>query len=163
MNRTGRKSGTLTGRGRGRPPHRMLKEATAIAIKRGEVIPVPGGRSDAFDIIVCEEFRNVFIRFRWSGADYITSQEVIRQYQREIKRISRMPLTRVMAWEFWLRMSRGKWQFFLVMHDGIVEIREDGTIFYRPVQQVPAADTAGQEAGPAGNEDNPREGMEERE
>ncbi|RPI35372.1 MAG: hypothetical protein EHM53_14065, partial [Methanoregulaceae archaeon] len=53
------------GRGKGRPPHRMLKEAVMIAKKRGGIIRVPGGRSDAFDIIVCEECRNVYVRLRW--------------------------------------------------------------------------------------------------
>jgi hypothetical protein len=157
MSRADRSSGKVLGRGRGRPPHRMLGEATAIAMKRGFVIPVPGGRSDSFDIIVCEEFRNVFVRFRYSGAAYITSQEVLRQYHRDIGRISRMPQTTVTAWEFWLRMSRGRWQFFLVMHDGIVEVREDGSILYRPVLPVPVADTMKEEAGPAADEDRPGE------
>jgi hypothetical protein len=55
-----------------------------------------------------------------------------------------MPLTAAMSWEFWLREPRGKWQFFLVTHDSIVEIRQDGTILYRAVLPVPVADTAGE-------------------
>jgi hypothetical protein len=144
MNRADRKSGRAMSRGRGRPPHRMFEEGAAIAAGRGSVIPVPGGRSDAFDLIICEEFRNVFVRFRWSGAQYISSREVLGQYRRDIARIARMPLTAAMAWEFWLREPRGKWQFFLVTHDSIVEIRQDGTILYRAVLPVPAADTAGE-------------------
>ena len=131
-------------RGRGRPPHRMLREASAIAMKRGEVIPVPGGRSDAFDIIICEGHRNVFVRFRWCGQPYISAQEVLMQYRRDIARIARMPPTAVMVWEFWLRQPRGKWQFFSITHDSIVEIREDGTLRYRAVLPVPVADTAGE-------------------
>jgi hypothetical protein len=119
------------------------------------VIPVPGGRSDSFDIIICEEFRNVFVRFRWSGAQYLSSQEVLGQYRRDITRIARMPLTKVMAWEFWLREPRGKWQFFLVTHDSIAEIRKDGNILYRAVLPVPAADTAGEEGSPGDDEDSP--------
>ncbi|MGB9175458.1 MAG: hypothetical protein WCB46_01815 [Methanoregula sp.] len=54
----------------------MLEEATDIAARRAKVIPVPGRRSDSFDIIICEEFRKVFVWFRWSGAQYITAQEL---------------------------------------------------------------------------------------
>jgi hypothetical protein len=142
-------------RGRGRPPHRMLDEATAIAAKRGDVIPLPIGRGDSFDIIICEECRNVFVRFRWCGAQYISAQEVLRNYQREIKRIVRKPLTKVTAWELWLRMPRGLWQFFLITHDSVVEIRDDGKIQYRPVLPVPVSDIVEEDAGPAENEDNP--------
>jgi hypothetical protein len=42
----------------------MFEEAAAIAAGRGAVIPVPGWRSDTFDLIICEEFRNVLVRFR---------------------------------------------------------------------------------------------------
>jgi hypothetical protein len=65
------------GRGKGRPPHRMLKKAIAIAKKRGGIIPVPGDRSDTFDMIICEESRNVFVRFRWSPTQYLSARNVI--------------------------------------------------------------------------------------
>jgi len=135
-------------RGRGRPPHRMRDDAAAIAARRGAVIPVPGGRSDAFDLIICEECRNIFVRFRWSGSAYISAREALSQYRCDIARMARMPLTPVMAWEFWLRTSRGTWQFFLVTHDSIVEIKENGTILYRAVLPVPVADeVSGENAG----------------
>jgi len=135
-------------RGRGRPPHQMFKDATELAEKRGDVIPVPGGRSDSFDLIICEEFRNVFVRFRVSSLSFACTMDVIRQYQRDIKRMARMPHTRVMAWELWLRLPHDRWQFFLIRPDSIVEIRADGNIFYRPVLPVPVADTAGEKRSP---------------
>lgn|GEM_PF-923636 len=133
-------------RGRGRPPHRMFRDATEIAERRGDVILVPGGRSDSFDLIICEEFRNVFVRFRVSGLQFACTMDVIRHYERDIKRITRMPQTRVMAWELWLRLPHGRWQFFLIRPDSIVEIRADGTILYRPVLPVPVADTEGEKS-----------------
>lgn len=142
-------------RGRGRPPDRMLEEATKIASKRGDVMQVPGGRSDAFDIIICEEFRNVFVRFRRSFMQYMNTLDVLREYRRDITRMVHNPLTLVMAWEFWLRFPRGKWQHFLVRHDSIVEIREDGTILYRAVLPMPVADPAAEKAAPAGDEEHP--------
>jgi hypothetical protein len=131
------------GRGKGRPPHRMLMKAIAIAKKRGGVIAIPGGRSDAFDMVICEEFRNVFVRFRWSATQYLSTRDVMVRYPRDVGRIIRMPLTGVTAWEFWLFEPGDIWQFFLFTHDGLIEIREDGTICYRPVLPVPAADSSG--------------------
>jgi hypothetical protein len=49
-----------------------------------------------------------------------------------------MPLTGVMAWEFRLFGPGDIWQIFPFMHDGLTEIREDGTIFYRSILLVPA-------------------------
>lgn len=135
------------GRGKGRPPHRMLKEATAIAKKRGGVIPVPGGRSDTFDMIICEDSRNVFVRFRWSGTQYLSARDAITRYPRDTGRIVRMPQTGVMAWEFWLFEPGNTWQFFLFTHNGLVEIQGDGTIYYRPMLPVPAADSVGSSPG----------------
>jgi hypothetical protein len=130
------------GRGKGRPPHRMLKEAVMIAKKRGGIIRVPGGRSDAFDMIVCEEFRNVYVRLRWSGTPYLSSRDVLGRYTRDIGRMVRLPQTRVMAWELWLREPQDLWQYFLITQNGIVEIRDDGTIYYRPLLPLPVADEA---------------------
>jgi len=135
------------GRGKGRPPYRMLKKAIAIAKKRGGIIQVRGGRSDAFDIIICEESRNVFVRFRWSATQYLSARDVMTRYQRDVGRIIRMPLTGVMAWEFWLFEPGNIWQHFLFTHDGLMEIREDGSIFYRPVLPMPAAHSAGSTPG----------------
>jgi hypothetical protein len=146
------------GRGKGRPPHRMLKEAIAIAKKRGEIIPVMGGRSDAFDIIICEESRNVYVRLRWSETQYLSSRDILIRYSRDIGRMVRLPLTKIMAWELWLREPQSLWQFFLITHNGLTEIRDDGTICYRPVLPVPVADEAKNstpDGGEYGEGDNP--------
>lgn len=139
------------GRGKGRPPHRMLKEAIATAKKRGDLILVPGGRSRAFDLIICEKLRNVYVRLRWSGTPYLSTRDVIERYYSDIRRMGRLPLTAVMAWELWLREPQDLWQFFLLTHDSLVEIRDDGTIWYRPVLPVPVADEAGNSADDGGN------------
>ena len=135
------------GRGKGRPPHRMLKKAIAIGKKRGGIIPVHGGRSDTFDMIICEASRNVFVRFRWSATQYLSTRDVMTRYQRDVGRIIRMPLTGVMAWEFWLFEPGDIWQHFLLTHDGLIEIREDGSIYYRPMLPVPVAGNGGSSSG----------------
>jgi len=150
------------GRGKGRPPYRMLKKAIAIAKKRGGIIPVQGGRSDAFDMIVCEEFRNVYVRLRWSGTPYLSSRDVLGRYTRDIGRMVRLPQTRVMAWELWLREPQDLWQYFLITQNGIVEIRDDGTIYYRPLLPLPVADEAksSQDGGGYSDGDGPSPDMD---
>jgi len=133
----------------------MLEEATKIASKRGDVMQVPGGRSDSFDIIICEPHRNVYVRYRRSGNYYLNTLEVLREYQRDLTRIARQPHTAVMAWEFWLRLPHGKWQFFLVRPDSIVETQENGTILYRVLLPIPVADTAAEKIPPGGDETHP--------
>ena len=129
-------------RGRGRPPGILLDEAEDIAMKRGEVIMIPGGRSDAFDLILFEIDRNVFVRCRSPVTNIADTLDVLRRYSRDIARMARLPTRKYAAWEFWLRLPRGKWLFFLVSHDSLVEVRPDGTIRYRPVLPVPYAETA---------------------
>lgn len=63
---------------------------------------VPGGRSDTFDMIICEGSRIIFVRFRWSPTQYLSIRDIIGRYPRDIDRIVRMPLTGVMGREFWL-------------------------------------------------------------
>lgn len=75
----------------------MLREAVPIAKKRDGIIRVPGGRSDAFDMIVCEEFRNLYVRLRWSGSRYLSSRDVPQRDHCDIGRMVRLPQTAVMA------------------------------------------------------------------
>ncbi|MGB9175459.1 MAG: hypothetical protein WCB46_01820 [Methanoregula sp.] len=51
--------------------------------------------------------------------------------------------------------ARQQWQFFLVTHNGVVEIQADGTIFYRPVLPAPVQDTARADASEDRNGDSP--------
>ena len=90
------------------------------------MILVPGSRSDAFDLIICEEQRTVFVRFRRSEEPFADPPDILRKYSRDVGRIHRLPLTEVTAREFWLRLKNGKWQFFLVRHDSMIEIQVDG-------------------------------------
>jgi hypothetical protein len=68
-----------------------------------------------------------------------------------------MLLTGVIAWKLWLREPARKWQFFLITHNGVVEILTNGTIFFRPVLPAPVQDTARADAPKDGSEDSPDE------
>jgi hypothetical protein len=121
---------------RGRSPNTALAEAEVIAGRRGEVRLVPGKRGDGFDLIIFEEYRTIFVRMKRSLTTFTWPLEVLHQYQREIAHIHRVPLTVVTAREFWVRHPNGQWQFFLIRHDSIIEIRADGT--YIPQAVIPA-------------------------
>lgn len=132
---------------RGRPPKIGLKEAEVIASRRGDVVLVPGNRSDAFDLILFEPFRTVFVKVKRAVTQVSYPLEILHRYQRELAHLHRIPLTVVTAREFWLRTPRGKWQFFLVRHDSLVEIRADGT--YAPPADLPiVVPSDGNEQGP---------------
>ncbi len=147
-------------RQRGRPPLQALDEAQVIAARRGEVIFLPGGRSDSFDLILCEKFRTIFVRIRRTDLYFAHANEVLEKYHHDIARANRLPLTEVTAREFWLRLKNGTWQFFLVRHDGLFEIRVDGK--YSPRAELPLGvpDDEAQESSPSDGGSSPTENGE---
>jgi hypothetical protein len=136
---------------KGRPPHVTLREAEKIARCRGDVIP--GGRSDAFDLIICEKFRVVFVRVRRTLTRFSWPLEVLAQYRYDIARVHRLPLTDITAREFWLRLPNGTWQFFLVRHDSIIEIEADGNYRQRSDLPVVTAEFTREETLPSHKND----------
>lgn len=120
---------------KGRPPLLTIRDAERIARTRGAVITIPGKRSDAFDLIICEGHRVVFVRVRRTLTQFTSPPDVAHQYRYDVARCCRLPLTEVTAREFWLRLPGGTWQFFLILHTGIVEIAADGR--YSPRTGLP--------------------------
>jgi hypothetical protein len=98
-------------------------------------------------VIIREEYRIIFVRFCWLPTQYLSIRDIIGRYRRDIDRIVRMLLTGVMAWEFRLFGPGDIWQIFPFTHDGLTEIREDGTIFYRSILLVPADESIGSPLG----------------
>lgn len=151
------KTGQCRSRQRGRPPLQALDEALAIAARRGEVILLPGGRSDSFDLIICEKFRTIFVRIRRTDLYFSFANEVLEKYRHDIARAHRLPLTEVTAREFWLRLKNGTWQFFLIRHDGLFEIREDGKYCPRAELPLETPDTAYEEPPSSGDDSSTTE------
>jgi hypothetical protein len=120
---------------RGKPPEKAIDQAAEIAGRRGDFIAIPGTRGDSFDIIIFEKFRTIFVKVKRSLTNFTWAAEVLHQYEREIARVHRVPLTTVTAREFWVRHPSGKWQYFLIRHDSVVEVRADGN--YTPPAELP--------------------------
>lgn len=129
---------------RGRRPLTALIEAEQIALRRGAVRLAPGKRGDMFDLIIFEETRTVLVKVKRSSMHFTNPLELLHQYQPEIARLHQVPLTLVTAREFWIRSPRGKWQFFLIRHDSVIEIQADGTHLSRAVLPVIIPGPAGE-------------------
>ena len=120
---------------RGRRPVNAIDEAVEIARRRGNVEQVTGKRDCAFDFIIIEPDRNVFVKVKRSQISFTYVLEILQRYQREIASLHRMALTSVTAREFWVRSPNGTWQFFLIRHDSVLEIRANG--MYTPCESLP--------------------------
>lgn len=142
---------------RGRRPLNALDEAVKIAEQRGSVERVSGRRNNAFDFIIIEEFRTVFVKVKRSQSSFTYPMEILYQYQREVASLHRVALTRATAREFWVRSPAGEWQFFLVRHDSVVEVRADG--MYIPHESLPI-ETVDLSGTPADGEDSPSDNPE---
>jgi len=121
---------------RGRRPLNAIDEAVEIGGRRGSVEQVTGKRGRAFDFIICEPYRIVFVKVKRSQTSFTYAPESLLHYQREIASLHRVALTNVTAREFWVRSPNGTWQFFLIRHDSVLEIRADG--MYIPGESITA-------------------------
>jgi hypothetical protein len=128
---------------RGRRPLNALDEAVEIAGQRGNVERVSGRRNNAFDFIIIEEFRTVFVKVKRSQTSFTYPLEILYKYQREVASLHRVALTRATAREFWCRAPDGSWQFFLVRHDSVVEVRADGMYIPRESLPIETVDLSG--------------------
>jgi hypothetical protein len=120
---------------RGRRPVNAIDEAVEIAARRGIVEQVSGKRGCAFDFIIIGPDRNVFVKVKRSQVSLTYALEILHRYQRDIASLHRVALTSVTAREFWVRSPNGTWQFFLIRHDSVMEIRADGR--YIPCESLP--------------------------
>lgn len=142
---------------RGRRPLSALDEAVEIAGRRGSVEDVTGKRYRAFDFLIIEPFRVVFVKVKRSQTSFTYPLEVLCKYQREIASLHRMALTSVTAREFWVRAPAGEWQFFLVRHDSVIEVRADGRYIPRELLPLETVDISGTTADGTGSSSKNRE------
>lgn len=139
---------------RGRPPEKAIDQAAGIAGRRGDFIAIPGTRGDSFDIIIFEKFRTIFVKVKRSLTNFTWPAEVLNQYEREIAHVHRVPLTTVTAREFWVRHPNGKWQFFLIRHDSVIEVRADGNWTLPAELHIMTSGPAGEESSPVVSPDS---------
>ena len=145
---------------RGRRPRKAIDEAKDIARQRGDVEELISKRTGAFDFIINEPDRVVYVKVKRSQTSFTYVMEVLYRYQRELAGLHRVALTSVTAREFWVRSPGGTWQFFLVRHDSILEVRADGMYIPResvPVRTVDLSDIPADGACDSGSSSEDRE------
>lgn len=113
---------------RGRRPYVALREAYEIAQKRGQVMEIYSNRSDHFHFILFTGDRVTFVKIKRTLAKTSDSCSVLHEYQREIRHLTRIPLTPVTSREFWVRSPGGSWQFFCLEKEKMTELRSDGAV-----------------------------------
>lgn len=120
---------------KGRRPLKAIDEAVDSANGRGDVEELISKRGGAFDFIINEPNRVVYVKVKRSQSSFTYALEVLHKYKREIARLHRVALTSVTVREFWVRSPNGTWQYFLVRHDSVLEVRADG--MYIPCESIP--------------------------
>ena len=114
----------------GRRPLIALEEAESIGRKRGRVVLLPGKRGDYFNLLLYQILVTIHVRGKQSITGLCDPWEILATYRSEIIHLSKIPLTAIVAREFWIHSPRGTWRFFRIPADKIVEIREDGSVIY---------------------------------
>ncbi len=145
---------------RGRRPLRALTEAVEIAGRRGSVENVTGRRGHAFDFIIIENFRVVFVKVKRSQTLFTYPREALFRYEREIASLHRVALTLVTAREFWVRSPAGEWQYFLIRHDSVIEVQADGMYIPREALPIETVDLSGTSADKTNDPASPSESGE---
>jgi len=142
---------------RGRRPVNAIHEAMEIAGRRGSVEQVTGKRDCAFDFIIIEPYRNVFVKVKRSQTSFTYPLEILHCYEREIASLHRVTLTSITSREFWVRSPNGTWQFFLIRHDSVLEIRANGMYIPRESLPVGTIDLSGIPADGTDGPESPQE------
>jgi len=142
---------------RGRRPTKALMEAVEIAGRRGCVENLSGKRGRAFDFLLIEPFRVVFVKVKRSQISFTYPLEVLSRYEREIASLHRVALTRTTAREFWVRSPAGEWQYFLIRHDSVIEVRANGMYIPREALPIETVDLSGGPDGSTGDTAAPSE------
>jgi hypothetical protein len=111
---------------RGPLPNVAIRQAMEKAAKRGSVVDRDlFQRSRLGFILFCMNL-TVFVRVRRCRSHILRPEDVAAEFGLDILQLRRIPLTGVVARELWLLAPWGTWQYFRVLDDRIIEMREDG-------------------------------------
>ena len=124
---------------RGPLPKEAIRQAIDNAARWGNVMDRDlFQRSRLGFILVCMNL-TVFVRVRCCRSHILRPEDVSAEFGLDILQIRRIPLTVVVARELWLLAPWGSWQYFRILDDRIIEIREDGV----PLTAFPDPSPAG--------------------
>jgi hypothetical protein len=110
----------------GRLPAVAIKKAITIAAGRGIVL-----ERDLFErsclgfILICPGC-TTFVKIRRTRCRLACTEDCAAHYRRDILYLRQIPLTAVVTRELWLFSPWGTWQYFRILDDRIIEIRNTG-------------------------------------
>ena len=103
------------------------REARAIAEKLGTVMEGSGLKGSPASLTIFCTHVTIFVQIRRSREHITGILDIARKYRIDLIRIRAIPLTGVVLHELWVRSPNGNWQYFRILDDGIMEIRNSGT------------------------------------
>jgi hypothetical protein len=107
---------------KGRPPHKTLGEAKAIAKRQGELCENTKGRGLLYDFAIHLALLIIYVRVKRTRFELRTIEEIIEACDQEIRKLRSVPATPGLACELWVRAQNGTWRFFIVTGDRVAEI-----------------------------------------
>jgi hypothetical protein len=122
---------------RGRPPRQATREARAIAEKLGAVIEGSGMKGSPANLTIFCPHVTIFVGVRRSREHITSILDIADKYRVDLIRLRAIPLTGVVLRELWVRSPNASWQYFRILDDGIMEIRNSGTFDRTPADPVP--------------------------
>ena len=110
---------------RGRPPGQALREAKAIARRQGRVCENTKEQGLLYDFSIHLALLTICVRVKRLKTLAMTPEEILPACGRDIAAIRRVAATAVLIRELWVRSAAGKWRYFLVLDDRLVEMPEE--------------------------------------
>jgi hypothetical protein len=125
---------------RGPVPAEAIRKAMTIAGGRGIVLERDHFQRSRLGFFLFCPALTVFVAIRRTRSHLTGAEDCAAEFRTEILYLRRIPLTRVIARELWLLSPWGTWQYFRILDDRVIEIRNTGmpVLQEEPSTSVPA-------------------------
>jgi hypothetical protein len=121
----------------GRVPAVAIQKAIKIAAGRGIVL-----ERDIFErsclgfILICPGY-TTFVKIRRTRCRLASTEDCAAHYRRDILYLRQIPMTAVITRELWLFSPWGTWQYFQILDERVIEIRNTGSAVLQQGAGVP--------------------------
>jgi hypothetical protein len=111
---------------KGRPPLQALKEAKTIGRRQGELCENTPARGILYDFAIHLALAIICVRIKRTQWDLDTIEEVVSICARDIAKLRKIPQSLGLIRELWVRGPSGRWRYYLVQIDSVMEIPPGG-------------------------------------
>jgi hypothetical protein len=113
-------------RSRGPPARRALAEAIPIASRRGTIQMVGRIPEKLFDFTIVSSIPVAFVCVSYCRQICTPVAEIWEIFQDKVLRLMMVAAHDAISRELWLRSCYGRWRFFRLSREGLVELGVDG-------------------------------------